>query len=86
LTRATFKKSSSWVNVWKNVAWRRLSSYLRSSIMTLKKAEESEYEVYILDTKEHGVSTAKSEFAEEHDVPYTRTSGDECLCVVVHSG
>lgn len=73
--------------------------------MTLKKAEESEYELYVLDTNEHGVSTAKSEFAEEHDVPYkelngskihgtgngvsmpyTRTSGDECLCVVVHSG
>ena len=71
--------------------------------MALKKANVPR-EVYILDTNENSVSTAKSEFAEEYDVPYnevkgskihgtgngrntqyTRTSGSECLCVVVHA-
>lgn len=69
----------------------------------LTKADVSS-EVYILDTNEHTVATAKSQFADEYNLPYkevsgskihgtgngrqrmyTRTSGSECLCVVVHA-
>jgi len=71
--------------------------------MSLPVAENPS-ELYILDTNENTVSTAKSQFAEEYDVPYaevrgskihgtgngrprqyTRTSGSECLVVVVHA-
>lgn len=48
--------------------------------MSLERADEPR-EVYILDTNEHTVSTAKSQFAEE----YTRTSGSECLCICIHA-
>lgn len=44
--------------------------------MTLERAENPS-EVYIIDTNEHTVSTAKSQFAEEYDVPYDEVRGSK---------
>ena len=32
-------------------------------------------EVYRLEGRQHSVSTAKSQFAEEHDIPYSNVKG-----------
>lgn len=49
-------------------------------------------EVYILQSDD-SVQAAKSQFAEDHDVPYGETDGSiisnsggyPCLCVVIHA-
>ena len=44
--------------------------------MTLEKADAPR-EVYVLDTNEHSVSTAKSQFADEYDLPYNEVKGSK---------
>lgn len=44
--------------------------------MTLEKADAPR-EVYILDTSENTVSTAKSQFAEEYNLPYNEVRGSK---------
>lgn len=42
--------------------------------MTLERADVLS-EVYIVEDKNHTVATAKSQFAEEYDVPYSECNG-----------
>jgi len=45
--------------------------------MTLERADDVPREVYILDTNENSVSTAKSQFADEYDLPYDEVRGSK---------
>jgi hypothetical protein len=44
--------------------------------MTIEKADVAR-EVYRIDTNEESVSSAKSQFADEYDVPYNEVRGSK---------
>jgi hypothetical protein len=44
--------------------------------MTLETADVDR-EVYVLNTNENSVSTAKSQFADEYDLPYNEVKGSK---------
>ena len=43
----------------------------------LQTADNVPREVYVLDTNENSVSTAKSQFAEQYDLPYNEVRGSK---------
>lgn len=44
--------------------------------MSLEQADNPS-EVYVLNTRENSLQTAKSQFAEEYDVPYNEVRGSK---------